>query len=166
MAPLWLHTSLRVGGGGDGEGMGGGGESRSSQGLEPLKQARLRERAHNLASSTHFSLGESWWSICLGLKCKAVHGARGARKRSPTTGVTDEAIGVIQAPHCLACLSCSVDSKPTFDTNAYGRRGRKEQWLAPQPWCWINMHPIPSSSAAHPPDLGQVNFSRLPSHSY
>lgn len=67
------------------------------------------------------------WSMCLGLRCKGVHGARGTRKRIPTTGVTGEAVRVIQAPHCLARLPCSVNAQPTLDANAYGKRDRREQ---------------------------------------
>lgn len=36
----------------------------------------------------------------------------------PTAGVTDEAVGMIQAPHRLARLPRSVDTKPTLDANA------------------------------------------------
>ena len=38
----------------------------------------------------------------------------------PTTGVAGEAISMIQAPHRLARLPCSIDAKPTLDANAYG----------------------------------------------
>ena len=44
-----------------------------------------------------------------------------AIKRLPTTGVAREAVGVIQAPHCLTRLPCSIDAKPTLDANAYGQ---------------------------------------------
>lgn len=57
-------------------------------------------------------------------------GVRGPRKRSPTTGVTGEAIRVIEAPHGLAGLPRSVDAKPALDANAYGREAGE---VSPRP---------------------------------
>lgn len=90
------------------------------QGPGPLKQARPREKRAITQPPPLSSLGRSLGrsSICLELRCKVVHEARGTRKRLPTTGVTDEAIGVIQASHGLACLPCPVDAKPALDANA------------------------------------------------
>jgi hypothetical protein len=54
----------------------------------------------------------------------------------PTTGVTDEAVGVIQAPHRLARLPRSVDAKATLDTNAC-EGGAEEQRLVLCTWSWV-----------------------------
>lgn len=71
---------------------------------------------------------------------------RGTGWVSPTAGVTDEAVGVIQAPHRLARLPRSVDAKPTLDTNSC-KGGAGEQWLelsttelGGQPGSWSGGH--------------------------
>lgn len=64
----------------------------------------------------------------------------------PTTGVTDEAVSVIQAPHRLARLPRSIDAKATLDTNAC-EGGAEEQRLVlctmelgGQPGSWSGVH--------------------------
>lgn len=69
----------------------------------------------HLQGKTVVSLGQSWVPICLGLGCEGAK--RGIGNRLPTAGVTDEAVSVIQAPHCLARLPCTIDAKPTLDAN-------------------------------------------------
>lgn len=96
------------------------GPRTSSQGRGPPKQARPRRKGTTIQPPPRSSLGQSWAVHQLGTWVQG-HGARGPGKRIPTTGVAREAICVIQAPHCLACLPCPVDAKPTLDANTYGR---------------------------------------------
>ena len=101
---------------------------RPSQQISPQPGSLKTEQTRGNGATTHPPPHSSLVpGLCPGPRCKRgeVHGARGTRERLPTTGVAGEAISVIQAPHCLARLPCSVDAKPTLDANAYGRRGRR-----------------------------------------
>lgn len=88
-----------------------------------------------------------------------MRGSGGGVGLLPTTGVTDEAVGVIQAPHCLACLPRSVDAKPTLDTNAC-EEGAGEQQLVLCPGVgWPakphrQYHQIPSLTFSHKDPAG------------
>lgn len=84
--------------------------------------------------------------LWLRLGCKEVTEAEGMGGVLPTTGVTDEAVGVIQAPHRLACLPRSIDAKPTLDTNACEGGAREQQLvlctmeLGGQSGSWSGVH--------------------------
>jgi hypothetical protein len=81
---------------------GRGHKPQARQTVTRLLQTSLRKRC----------LGEGGWD-------------GGAGERLPTTGVTGEAVGVVQAPHCLARLPRSINAEPTLDADAYGRRWRE-----------------------------------------
>lgn len=84
--------------------------------------------------------------LWLRLECKGVREAEGMGWVLPTAGVTDEAVGMIQASHRLARLPRSIDAKPTLDTNACEGGAGENQLvlrtteLGGQPGSWSGVH--------------------------